>query len=198
MCVASAAVIPRDASSRLDTPESSNVLKIIMSDPRITSVPDLSVQMVIPTSTDVRGTSNNPTNLSVDITPVHKAAFSIQALTPDMITTDKFLFSVTLAAFLDAKKARIPPSLDWNDDGCSHSEDFPGGFNFLNSCQRHDFGYSNYKRQGRFTEENREKLDDNFLADLNRECDKQSFFPGVACKATAVVYHTAVRSFGNL
>lgn len=120
------------------------------------------------------------------------------ALTPDMVTTDKFLFSVSLAAFLAAKKVKNPSSLDWGDDGCSKSEDYPAGFNFLHSCMRHDFGYGNFKAQGRFTDSNRKRLDDNFLADLNRECDKQSYFAGLACKATAVVYHKAVRAFGGL
>lgn len=153
---------------------------------------------VIPVSTDIRGTTPITTDLSVDIVPPTTNTFSVQALTPDMLTTDKFLFSVTISDFLAAKRAAQPTSLDWRDDGCSHSEDHPGGFNFLESCFRHDFGYSNYKRQGRFTEANRKRLDDNFLADLNRMCDKRSLIPGLACKATAVVYHTAVRRFGNL
>lgn len=153
---------------------------------------------VLPLSPDVRGTTPITTDLSVDIVPIGEPSFSIQALSPDLQTTDRLLFSVTMSAFLTAKRAAQPSSLDWGDDGCSHSEDHPGGFNFLESCFRHDFGYANYKRQGRFTEANRKRLDDNFLADLNRMCDKRSLLPGLACKATAVVYHTAVRRFGNL
>lgn len=195
-CVASAAVIPPNQPPKQTAPvPTSNVLKILQSDPSLTSLPDLSVQMVTPTSTDVRGTSPHPINLSVDIV---SAAFSTMELSPDIGTTDKFLFSVTLAAFLDGKKAKKPTSLDWGDDGCSQSPDYPAGFDFLHSCMRHDFGYSNFKAQGRFTEANRKRIDDNFLADLNRECAKQSFFPGLACKATAQLYYTAVRTFGNL
>lgn len=194
-CVASAAVIPHTPATPPADDPTSNVIKILQSDPSVTTVPDLSIQLVKPTSTDVRGTSPHLTDLSTDIV---EPSFSIAASTADMATADKFLFSVSLAAFLIAKKAKNPSSLDWGDDGCSKSPDYPAGFNFLHSCMRHDFGYSNFKTQGRFTESNRKRLDDNFLADLNRECDKQGFFQKVACKTTAVVYHTAVRSFGNL
>lgn len=153
---------------------------------------------VLPVFTDVRGTSPIITDLILDIVSPSENSFSVQGLTPDMLTTDKMLFLVTMGAFLTAKRAAQPSSLDWGDDGCSHSEDHPAGFNFLESCFRHDFGYANYKRQGRFTEANRKRLDDNFLADLNRMCEKRSLFQALACKATAVVYHTAVRRFGNL
>lgn len=193
-CVASAAVIPHTPSA-LDP--ASSVLKILQSSGGTNGVPDLSAQLVTPTSTDVRGSTPHLINLATDIVRP-SSDFSITALTPDMTSTDKFLFGITMPAFLAAKAAKKPTSLDWTDDGCSHSPDFPGGFNFLNSCMRHDFGYGNYKTQGRFTEVNRERIDNNFLADLKRECDRLSFFPGLACKATAEVYHTAVRSFGNL
>ncbi|KAL0632118.1 hypothetical protein Q9L58_009018 [Maublancomyces gigas] len=195
-CVASAAVIPRDPPTIPETTQDSisNVLRLLQSDPTLTPPPDPSIQLVPRSSTDVRGNSPNHINLATDIIKVP----STSTVTADMKTTDNFLFSGTLAAFLDAKKAEKPSSLIWRDDGCSKSEDFPAGFNFLHSCMRHDFGYRNYKAQGRFTEANRKRLDDNFLADLNRECDKQSFFPGLACKATAKLYHKAVRKLAGL
>jgi hypothetical protein len=39
------------------------------------------------------------------------------------------------------------------------------GYPFEPGCQRHDFGYRNYKAQGRFTDANKLRIDDNFLAE---------------------------------
>lgn len=76
--------------------------------------------------------------------------------------TDQLLFSITLPAFTARRNARDPPDLDWSSDGCSSSPDNPFGFPFTPACDRHDFGYRNYKRQSRFTESNRLRIDDNF------------------------------------
>jgi len=76
--------------------------------------------------------------------------------------TDQLLFSITLPAFTARRNARDPPDLDWSSDGCSSSPDNPFGFPFTPACDRHDFGYRNYKRQSRFTSSNRLRIDDNF------------------------------------
>jgi len=57
--------------------------------------------------------------------------------------TDRLLFSTTIAAFETARNAKNPASLDWTSDGCSSSPDNPFGFNFIEECHRHDFGYRN-------------------------------------------------------
>ena len=36
---------------------------------------------------------------------------------------------------------------------------------FVAGCQRHDFGYRNFKAQDRFTDENKLAIDDNFKAE---------------------------------
>lgn len=66
--------------------------------------------------------------------------------------TDRLVFRETLATFINGRNARNPPTLDWSSDGCSSSPDNPFGFDFLNSCYRHDFGYRNFKAQARFTD----------------------------------------------
>ncbi|CCX34254.1 Similar to hypothetical protein AATC3_15739 [Amycolatopsis sp. ATCC 39116]; acc. no. ZP_10051306 [Pyronema omphalodes CBS 100304] len=97
------------------------------------------------------------------------------------IVTDRFLFE-----------------LDWSDDGCSNSPDNPLDFDFMPSCQRHDFGYRNYKKQGRFDEANRKKLDDNFLADLKIMCELEAGFRLMNCIKIAKTYHKMVRNFGHV
>jgi len=76
--------------------------------------------------------------------------------------TDDILFSISLRAFEERRRANDPPTLNWTSDGCSSSPDNPFGFPFTPACQRHDFGYRNYKAQRRFTDANRKRIDDNF------------------------------------
>lgn len=49
--------------------------------------------------------------------------------------TDWLLFSASLHQFQEKKAACWHHDvLDWSDDGCSHAEDYPDGYNFLPSC----------------------------------------------------------------
>ena len=81
---------------------------------------------------------------------------------------------------------------NWTTDYCSSSPDNPFGFPFSTSCARHDFGYRNYKRQGRWNETNRLRIDDNFKSDMYQQCGSNW-----ACKRTADLYYAAVREFGG-
>jgi hypothetical protein len=59
------------------------------------------------------------------------------------------LFSRHHAPGVADKEAAV--LLDWSTDACTGVDDRPFGWDFKPSCIRHDFGYRNYKRQGRFT-----------------------------------------------
>ena len=76
--------------------------------------------------------------------------------------TDQLLFGMSLDEFISRRNAHNPGNLDWSSDGCSDSPDNPFGFPFLPACERHDFGYRNYKNQGRFSSDNKLRIDDNF------------------------------------
>ncbi|NYH78003.1 hypothetical protein FHR84_001325 [Actinopolyspora biskrensis] len=106
--------------------------------------------------------------------------------------TDQYLFEVSLEEFVQIREARPHPNeLDWSSDACSYSPDEPLGYEFTESCLRHDFGYRNYENQGRFTEDNRLSIDDNFRADMYSACAGDT-----ACERAADVYYFAVRQFG--
>ncbi|SDC30719.1 phospholipase [Actinokineospora iranica] len=108
-------------------------------------------------------------------------------------TTDNYLFTQSLSQFQTTRANRpYANQLDWSSDGCSSSPDNPFGFNFVRACHRHDFGYRNYKRQGRFTETTRLSIDNKFKSDLYTICAGNW-----ACNRTADVYYAAVRQFGN-
>lgn len=114
--------------------------------------------------------------------------------------TDRLLFSTSMSNFLAAKRAKNPGNLNWNDDGCTILDDTPTlyKFNFLPSCQRHDFGYRNYKAQNRCTYDDRKRIDQNFLKDMNNECGKHSGIKKLACLKTAGEYYALVRPAGAL
>ncbi len=120
-----------------------------------------------------------------------------------LAVTDDYLFQASIQQFLMHKRERANDELlNWSDDGCSVPQawkDYPGGFNFRDSCLRHDFGYRNYKAQNRLTEANRLRIDKQFKDDLNRECKKSRGVwaaRGVECRQYANTYYKAVRRFG--
>ena len=107
--------------------------------------------------------------------------------------TDSYLFSYSLSGFQTVRSQQpYAGQLDWGSDGCSSSPDNPFGFNFVKACYRHDFGYRNYKKQGRFNETTRLTIDNRFKSDLYTICNGNW-----ACNRTADVYYAAVRQFGG-
>lgn len=114
------------------------------------------------------------------------------AESPEQLT-DQYLYSTSLTQF-QTLRAQQPHGdvLDWSSDGCSNSPDNPFGFNLVKACYRHDFGYRNFKRQGRFTESNRLAIDNNFKDDMYEVCNGNW-----ACNRFADTYYWAVRQFGG-
>ncbi|KOV84300.1 phospholipase [Nocardia sp. NRRL S-836] len=107
--------------------------------------------------------------------------------------TDDYVFTKTLSQFTTLRAQQpYAGELDWSSDGCSYSPDKPFGFKFLPACHRHDFGYRNFKRQSRFSEENRLRIDNRFKSDMYGICAGSW-----SCNRTADVYYAAVRQFGG-
>ena len=154
---------------------------------------------------DVRGSVPDTTDLSRDLVPDEKQTplleSSLAALTKleaKAQVTDFLIFSTGMSTFLTAKKNKYPSSLIWTDNACSKSLDKPLGYNFLHACQRHDFGYRNYKSQERFTDTNRKKVDDNFARDMQVECNRYGIVKKKACEEIAEKYYIAARLLGWL
>jgi hypothetical protein len=84
---------------------------------------------------------------------------------------------------------------NWTTDYCSSSPDNPFGFPFSKACQRHDFGYRNYKEIGTFSA-NKSRIDSAFYEDLKRVCNRYSGATKTSCNSTAWTYYQAVRAFG--
>ncbi|KAH3908223.1 hypothetical protein HBI56_191120 [Parastagonospora nodorum] len=109
--------------------------------------------------------------------------------------TDSYVFSISISEFNSNRNGQVGPAeLDWNSDGCSSSPDNPFGFDFKDSCNRHDFGYRNFKKQSRF-EANKARIDSNFKQDMFNQCQNERFKE--ACRATATIYYEAVKAFGR-
>ncbi|CAN9257803.1 unnamed protein product [Alternaria alternata] len=108
--------------------------------------------------------------------------------------TDNYMFDISIDEFITNRNAKNPPELDWSSNGCTASPDNPFGFDFINSCYRHDFGYRNFKAQNRF-EANKARIDDNFKTDMFNQCASES--AKGPCEATATLYYEAVKAFGR-
>lgn len=114
--------------------------------------------------------------------------------------TDQYMFTDSITTFQSHRNSKTPSCFDWSSDNCSSSPDKPAGFNFIPSCQRHDFGYRNTKKQGRHTEPLRKRIDDKFKEDLYAECSQYKGWEsakGVECRRIADVYYAAVRRCGD-
>jgi hypothetical protein len=97
--------------------------------------------------------------------------------------------------------ARLNPApwasytFDWSTDYCSSSPDQPLGFDFRLPCQRHDFGYRNFKRLNVFPA-NKSRIDDAFYYDMKQVCAR--YTARTTCLSTAWTYYQAVKRFGSL
>jgi hypothetical protein len=120
--------------------------------------------------------------------------------------TDSLLFYWPLDSFISERNWRWTHhdhTLNWSSDGCSNpfssvmNKDTPLGHHFLHPCQRHDFGYRNYKAQSRFNHDNRYKIDGNFLNDMYTMCHRESLIDRPGCRLVANTYYSVVRMFGG-
>ncbi|KAF2744877.1 hypothetical protein M011DRAFT_370773, partial [Sporormia fimetaria CBS 119925] len=109
------------------------------------------------------------------------------------------LMKASMTTFQKARGKKSPSSLIWTSDGCTDSPDNPFGFKFLKSCQRHDFGYRNYKKQGRFTKQAKIYIDNRFRTDMRNWCaSAQLNVPKrTACNKLADTYWAFVKKYGK-
>ncbi|KAI5778607.1 prokaryotic phospholipase A2-domain-containing protein [Geopyxis carbonaria] len=83
--------------------------------------------------------------------------------------TDYLLFEASMAEFEAAKNVPKYHNLTFDSDGCTKVADRPLGFDFKPSCNRHDFGWRNYKNQHRDSE--KQKVNDQFARDMLNVCN---------------------------
>jgi len=95
---------------------------------------------------------------------------------------------------------------DWSSDGCSPFPNFENDpvfegwtvFNwktghFWKACERHDFGYRNYKEEGRFSRSTKHHIDENFRHDLNAFiCDPMGSPYANECHGLSAAYFEVV------
>lgn len=109
--------------------------------------------------------------------------------------TDKILFSYTIDQFKQAVLKRDPPELVWDrQDGCTGVLDF----GFTDSCNRHDFGFANYRKQNRLCPTSKRNLDDLLCKDMTNYCNRKysgwlRWFKRKTCLAAAKTYCAGVR-----
>ncbi|MGP3965052.1 phospholipase [Nonomuraea sp. 3N208] len=134
---------------------------------------------------------------ALSISREKKLARILQLTKPDSSSLEKFAIAYDCAI----RPCKDPYQFDWTTDYCSSAPDKPGGFNFRGACHRHDFGYRNYKKLKAFSKENKLRVDNTFLWDMRRVCERQWGFyewQRDACRQTAQTYYSAVRATGHL
>jgi hypothetical protein len=141
-----------------------------------------------------------PTSSAETSTSNSRSQLENRARTCTPAGTDNLIFNVSIETFIKARNARDPSTCNWSSDNCSHSPDKPAGYDFIASCQRHDFGYRNTKSQKRFTQAMKKRIDDNFKQDLYKYCAQFSgwnSWKGVQCRRYADTYVAFVRKLGK-
>lgn len=114
--------------------------------------------------------------------------------------TDQLILHTSLPDFMAARATNLlAPALDWTSDSCSYSADQPFNYSFVNACLRHDFGYRNYKKQNRFTDQARLALDGVFAYDLSAICatETKSTPELQSCSVLSTAYVASVRLAGG-
>lgn len=110
-------------------------------------------------------------------------------------------FDLDIATFTRQRFAlrRQYPTLDWTTDGCSAPIVGSEGrsFNFRTACDRHDFGYRNFKNLGIFDTSTRTLIDEQLHRDMNTYCDSQRRTFKVRCVAWSEIFYTMVRAAGG-
>ena len=131
----------------------------------------------------------------------------------NQLTRANAIMASPLPTFL-ALHARGAGAFDWETNGRCDAPDWsvevfgradrPFGFDFLDACLRHDFGYANFGKDSwlKLDASSRRRLaiDDVFLTDMQRLCALQTV-PGSAraglCRTTARLYYEGVRAGGG-
>lgn len=110
-------------------------------------------------------------------------------------------FDLDIATFTRQRFSlrRQYPTLDWTSDGCSAPIVGSQGrsFNFRSACNRHDFGYRNFKNLGLFDTSTRTLIDEQLHRDMNTFCDSQRRTFKVRCIAWSEIFYTMVRAAGG-
>lgn len=104
-----------------------------------------------------------------------------------------------LEDFIDHKgSGERDERLDYSDDGCSAPVVGSTGisFDFTEACERHDFGYRNYKNLGLFDEE-KGRVDEQFLEDMLDHCEGRSFLLRGRCTQWAYTFYAGVTGLGG-
>ena len=138
-------------------------------------------------------TSVLPAQLPLDAPPVPVLS------NVDAVRHIEFDLDITTFARQRFSLRRQYPNLDWSHDGCSAPIVGSEGrsFNFRTACDRHDFGYRNFKALGLIDTSTRTLIDEQLHHDMNRACDSQRRTFKVRCIAWSEIFYTMVRAAGG-
>ncbi|MFE3443345.1 phospholipase A2 [Nocardia sp. NPDC059180] len=105
--------------------------------------------------------------------------------------TDWALFDIDLDRFTEERNARRHGTeIDWSSDGCTGVTNKPlGRYDFTHACERHDFAYQNFRRQGRYNQPGlKQRFDNRFHDDMLSVCAGFDFVDRKTCQTSADTY----------
>jgi len=106
--------------------------------------------------------------------------------------TDYLVFRASMADFQHVRRQRLlSDQVSWDTGACNTSlrESVSG---FAQVCERREFGYRNFDRQGRLDGGMRERVDDRFERELRAQCTSQDVPGRSACERKAALYFASV------
>lgn len=130
------------------------------------------------------------------------AIFSASTPSPTSVA-HTMMFRTPLATFVEISHSpHRDRRLDWTTDGCSAPVVGSTGrtFDFTAACQRHDFGYRNFKilDGGKWwTSAMRHRIDRIFHQDMLRDCAKRTKSAHKLCRTWAKTFFKAVRAYSG-
>ncbi|CAB4556089.1 MAG: hypothetical protein F2545_02615 [Actinobacteria bacterium] len=122
---------------------------------------------------------------------------------PPHAVAHTMMFRTALASFIaTAQSSTRDQRLDWTTDGCSAPIVGSTGrtFDFTHACQRHDFGYRNFKalHGGKWwTSSLRHRIDRVFQSDMYAHCAARTRTARNVCRTWAKTFYRAVRTYAG-
>ena len=135
-------------------------------------------------------------------TLVVAAIFSASTPSPTSVA-HTLMFRTPLATFIEiSQSSHRDGRLDWSSDGCSAPVVGSTGrtFDFTAACQRHDFGYRNFKTLDKgkwWTSSMRHRIDRVFQQDMLRDCERRAKSTRKICQTWAKAFFRAVRAYSG-
>lgn len=193
-----AGAVPLDDSDPLDDPGSSETSALDDADTDSESESESAADDANGTDTDTGGTgagSNGADGPAADGATGAQQGINLDKPVSDRelrYVTDYLVFQASMRDFQHVRRQRLLSSqVSWDTGACNTTlRDSVSGFG--PACERREFGYRNFDRQGRFDGGMRERVDKRFKRELRARCAGEDIVGRTSCERKADLYFATV------